>query len=422
MKKFFRLTLLLCIFLCAVPSTYAQKKSAEVLRLEKQRKAIQESIKQVDQMLKQTATSAKQSLQQLQLLDGQIKSRQEVINALNSEIVATDQMLVKLQNEIKILQAKFEKRQQSYVKSLRALQKGNQVEDQLLFILSAEDFAQGLRRARYLSEYASWQKKEGEKLKELRKELDKQEAELKAQKAQKASLLSSREDEQKKLQGDRAKAAEEVQKLRSKQGELKNELAKQQRQAAKLNQQIEVQIAKEIREAEKARRLAEAAKNKSGKRQSASRGGYAMTEAELKLSGGFEQNRGKLPAPISGRYSIVGRFGVQSHSGLKNVQVNNLGIDIQGSSGAEARAVFDGEVTSIFSMEGYNNSIIIRHGNYLTVYSNITDTYVSKGSKVKTGQALGKIYSDPDLGGATQLHFQVWKERTKLNPEHWIIR
>lgn len=104
------------------------------------------------------------------------------------------------------------------------------------------------------------------------------------------------------------------------------------------------------------------------------------------------------------------------------MQVQNNGIDIQGASGAEARAVFDGVVTTIFALEGYNNSVIVRHGNYLTVYSNLTSVYVTKGSKVKTGQALGKIYADPDRGGITQLHFQVWKERTKLNPEQWIRR
>lgn len=421
MSRFFRIILLSLAIMCITPSvTFAQKKSAEVLRLEKQRKAIQDAIKQVDQLLRKTATTAKQSLKQLQLLEGQVKSRQEVINSLGNELKATDIRLARLQKEIEILQAQFEKRQQGYVKSLQALQKGNQAQDQLLFILSAKDFTQGMRRARYLSEYATWQKKEGEKLKGMKEELDKQTAELQAQRAQKAKLLITREDEQKKLQEDKDKVSAEVKKLQGKQSELKKELEKQQRQAAKLNQQIEAQIAKEIREAEEARRLAEATNNAKGKRKAATRGGYAMTEEELKLSGNFENNRGKLPAPISGRYSIFSRFGVQSHTGLSQIKVDNSGIDLQGSAGAEARAVFDGEVTRIFVMEGFNNSIIIRHGNYLTVYSNITDVYVTKGSKVKTGQALGRIYSDPDLGGATKLHFQVWKERTKLNPEHWI--
>lgn len=424
MKRILLIILLIGAISTIAPDAIAQqkKKSAEVQRLEKQRKAIQDEIKRVDRLLQQTSTNTKQSLQQLRLLEGQVKSRQEVIDALGNEIKATDIHLDKLQSEITLLQAQFEKRQQGYVKSLQALQRGNDIQDQLLFILSAEDFAQGVRRARYLSEYATWQKKEGEKLREMKEALDAQRAELEEQRKQKAELLKSREDEQAKLQEDKNKVAKKVKQLQSKQGELKKELSKQQQQAAKLNRQIEAQIAKEIREAEEARRKAEAANNKGAKRQAQTKGGYAMTETELKLAGDFAQNRGKLPAPISGRYSIVNHFGVQSHAGLKNVKVDNSGIDLQGAPGAEARAVFDGVVTTIFVMEGFNNSIIVRHGNYLTVYSNITDVYVTKGSKVKTGQALGKIYSDPDLGGATQLHFQVWKERTKLNPEHWLRR
>ena len=175
------------------------------------------------------------------------------------------------------------------------------------------------------------------------------------------------------------------------------------------------------------RRKAEAAKQKgksttTTQRRAKTKGGYAMTEAETKLSSKFEDNRGRLPMPITGGGRIVGHYGVQQYAGLKHVQIDNNGIDIQGAPGAKARAVFDGEVTSIFVVEGFNTNVIVRHGNYLTVYSNLTEVYVSKGSKVKTGQEIGKIYSDPELGGATKLHFQVWKERTKLNPEQWIRR
>lgn len=401
----------------------AQQKSKEVQRLEQKRKKIQEDIARVDKELQRTAKTAKEQLQQLTLLEGQIKSRQEVIDALSAEVKETDKRLYQLEQEIEKLQAQFNKRQEAYVESLRALQRGSSVKDQLLFILAADDFAQGLRRARYLKEYASWQRQEGEKLRELREKLDKQKNELELQRRQKALLLQDREQEQRSIEADKAKVAAKVKELQGQEGKLRKELAEQQRQATALNRQIEAQIAKEIREAEEARRRAEAAKqSKAPKRKAATKGGYAMTEEETKLSANFADNRGKLPWPISGRGRIVGRFGVQRHQGLRNVQVDNNGIDLQGDAGAEARAVFDGVVTTIFVLEGYNNSVIVRHGNYLTVYSNLTSVYVTKGTKVKTGQALGKIFADPELGGATQLHFQVWKERTKLNPEQWLRR
>lgn len=397
----------------------AQQKSAEVQRLERQRKSIQDAINRVNKLLSKATTDAKSGLQQLQLLDSKIRSRQEMIEALEKEIKATDVQIAELQARIEELQAKFEKRQQGYVKSLQAMQRRTRGEDQLLFILSADDFAQGMRRARYLSEYATWQKKEGEKLRAMREELDAEKAELEKQKKQKESLRAEREKERENLKEDKKRSEAQVKKLQGQQRELERELRKQRQQAAALNRQIEEQIAREVAAAEEAARKA---KEKAGTpaRKATTKGGYAMTKEELKLSSNFADNRGKLPAPISGNYTIVARFGVYSPHGLRHVKVNNSGIDLQGAPGAEARAVFDGTVTRIFVVEGFNNSVIVRHGNYLTVYSNLTNVYVRSGDQVKTGQALGKIYAEPDLGGATKLHFQLWKERTKLDPEQWI--
>lgn len=416
------------LLLSAAPSgVWAQKKSAEVQKLEKLRKQLQADIARVDKELKRTASSTKEQLQQLNLLEGQIKARQQVIVALENEIKQTDTKLYSLEQEIGKLQSQFEKRQGAYVESLRALQRGPTVKDQLLFILAADDFSQGLRRARYLKEYATWHKKEGEKLREIRHLLDTQKSELTQQRRQKGILLQDREREHQNLEQDKSAVSKKVKQLKGQESKLRKELSDQRRKAQALNRQIEAQIAKEIREAEEARKRAEEAERKKNgkaapKRKAATQGGYAMTEAETKLSANFAENRGRLPFPVSGGGRIVARFGVQQHEGLRHVQVDNNGIDIRSAAGAEAKAVFDGVVTSIFVVEGYNNSVIVRHGNYLTVYSNLTKVYVSKGSKVKTGQALGKIYSDPDLGGDSQLHFQVWKERTKLNPEQWIKR
>ena len=193
--------------------------------------------------------------------------------------------------------------------------------------------------------------------------------------------------------------------------------------------------AEEERAAEEARRAAEAAKKaanadkKSGKNASASagevrksqtKGGYAMTKDELELSNSFSQNKGRLPMPLSGKYMIVGHFGQQQHQELKYVQVNSSGIDIQTTPGTTARSVFNGVVTRVFVMPGYNSSVIIRHGNYLTIYSNLSEVFVKAGDKVTTRQSIGRIYSDPEENNRTVLHFQLWKETTKLNPEPWL--
>ena len=145
-----------------------------------------------------------------------------------------------------------------------------------------------------------------------------------------------------------------------------------------------------------------------------------MTKEEKQLSDNFANNKGKLPYPVTGSHFIVSPFGEQQHQDLKYVRTNNNGIDIQTTSGAEAIAVFKGEVTRIFTIPGYNHSVIVRHGNYLTVYSNLSQVYVKAGDHVSTKQSIGKIYSDPDNGNATILHFQLWKEKTKLNPAPWL--
>ena len=145
-----------------------------------------------------------------------------------------------------------------------------------------------------------------------------------------------------------------------------------------------------------------------------------MTKVEKALSDNFAANRGRLPYPVAGSYTIISRFGEQQHEQLKYVRTNNNGIDIQTAPGTDARAVFKGVVTRIFTVPGFNHSIIVRHGNYLTVYSNLSQVYVKTGDHVDTRQALGRIFSDPEESNATILHFQLWKEKTKLNPVPWL--
>lgn len=439
MKFFVRLLFLSFLSLSlGGAALYAQtpKKSREVLKMEAQRQSLKEEIARVNVLLGQNATSTKAQLQQLSLLRKQIDTRQQLIEALGAEIKATDEQIARVEAELDLLQQKFDKRQESYVKSIRALQHKTHAKDQLLFILSAKDFAEGMRRARYLQEYSAWQKKEAEKLKALRQEIEANKRELEAARAEKTRLLESGIREREELKKDEVEADKQLTLLKGKESELRAQLNKHKRQAAELNRRIEAQIRKEIEEAARAARAAEEARrraqakidSKSGKpspssskeRKTETRGGYAMTESEAKLSGSFVSNRGRLPAPITGSFTVTGRFGEHKHEALKYVTVNNAGVDLQGAPGAQARAVFEGKVTRIFTLEGFNNSIIIRHGNYLTVYSNLTDVFVSTGDEVRTGQALGRIYSDPDLGGASVLHFQLWKETTKMDPLPWF--
>ncbi|MDD6080230.1 MAG: peptidoglycan DD-metalloendopeptidase family protein [bacterium] len=434
--------LCLILFCCALfaKGGYAQKSSA-VRKLEQQRKEALADIEQTNQLLQETSKSAKSSLNRLNLLSKQILSRKKVISLLNQGLDEIEKELMTIQGEIRRLRGQLCEKQENYGKSMRGLYKRHSAQDKLLFVLSAETFSQSLRRIRYLQEYADWQKRQAKEIIAKQQEIDLKKQEMEKTRAEKRALLGTRQEESKKLQSEEAVQKEEVQQLNKKQKDLKAELRKKQKQAEALNRQIEKLIAEEIARAEaearaareKAERAAreQAAKRKSSggntadkpmreERVAATKGGYAMTKEERQLSDNFGSNRGKLPYPVTGRYTVVATFGEQQHSELKYVRTSNSGIDIQTAPGADARAVFNGVVTRVFVVPGYNNSVIVRHGNYLTVYSNLSQVYVKAGDAVSTRQALGKIYSDPEEGQATILHFQLWKEKTKLNPLLWL--
>lgn len=434
--------ILLCCALFA-EGGYAQKSSA-VRKLEQQRKEALAEIEQTNQLLQETSKSAKSSLNRLNLISKQILSRKKVISLLNKELDEIENELMAIQGEIRRLRAQLGDKQANYGKSIRGIYKRHSVQDKLLFVLSAESFSQSLRRIRYLREYADWQKRQAKEIIAKQQEIDLKKQEMEKTRAEKRALLGTRQEESKKLQSEEAAQKEEVQQLNKKQKDLKAELRKKQKQADALNRQIEKLIAEEIaraeaearaarEKAERAAREQAAKKNASAspstakanepireERVAATKGGYAMTKAERQLSDNFGNNRGKLPYPVTGRYTVVATFGEQQHSELKYVRTSNSGIDIQTTPGADARAVFNGVVTRVFVVPGYNNSVIVRHGNYLTVYSNLSQVYVKAGDTVSTRQALGKIYSDPEEGQATILHFQLWKEKTKLNPLPWL--
>lgn len=435
--------------------------SSKVKQLENQRKKALEEIEMTNQLLNETKKTARSSLNRLNLISNQILSRKKVISILNQEIGGIDTQINKMRREVNRLEQELKVKQKNYGKSAKGMYKRRKSQDKLLFILSADNFAQSLRRMRYLREFADWQKRQAAEIVVKQKEIEEKRSALEKTRKNKQVLLGSRENENQKLQTEESSQKTEVQQLNKKQRDLQAQLKKKKQQADALNQQIEKQIAIEIARAEEEARiarqkaereraekarLAREAREIRKKQAAASgkkiveekeepepepepiraervaevKGGYAMTREEKKLSDNFAGNKGRLPFPVTGRHTIVGTFGEQQHQDLKYVRTNNSGIDIQTSPGADARAVFNGEVTRVFVVPGYNNSVIVRHGNYLTVYSNLSQVYVKAGDRVSTRQSIGKIFTDTEDGNATILSFQLWKEKTKLNPATWL--
>ncbi|MDH6303457.1 septal ring factor EnvC (AmiA/AmiB activator) [Parabacteroides sp. PF5-5] len=423
--------------LCSTVALFGQK-SAKVRELENQRKAALAEIAMTNQLLAETKKSAQNSLSRLNLLSQQILQRKKVISLLNQEVAFIDKEILALRGELSELEKDLGDKRDNYGMSVRNIQRRNSSQDKLLFILSADNFSQSLRRIRYLREYADWQKEQAGKIVVKQQEVNTKREELEASRIEKQVLLHAREQEHQNLQTEEADQKREVEELNKKQKQLQADLKKKQRQADALNRQIEKQIAEEIARAEAEARAArereqrerekalaqgkKAPEPKEDIRKATTKGGYAMTKEERKLSDNFAGNKGRLPMPVSGTYSIVSTYGKQKHPNLKYVEIENSGIDIQTTASSDARAVFNGEVTSVFKVDGYNNSVIIRHGNYLTVYSNLVQVYVKIGQKVSTRQSIGKIYTDTDNDNTTILHFEMRKERDKENPLSWLAR
>jgi septal ring factor EnvC (AmiA/AmiB activator) len=308
------------------------------------------------------------------------------------------------------------------------------IQEKLMFIFSAENLSQTYRRLRYVREYADFQRLQAVEIERKQKQVEAKKAELELTRAAKEKLLKESEDEKKKLEKQEKEKQTILNGLKRKQRNIQSEINKKRRTADKLNARIDRLIEEEI---EKARKRAEEQARKEGKAEGnkgkakpdpkpaastkpATKGTvdkFRMNTEDRQLSGSFEKNKGILPMPITGPYVIVGRYG--QYAVTKNVRLDNKGIDIRGKEGAKARAVFDGEVSAIFQYNGLNN-VLIRHGNYISVYCNLSTVSVTKGTKVKTRQEIGTVQKD--ASGNPVLHFQLRKETAKLNPEVWLGR
>lgn len=410
-----RLLLLLVAFFCAglVPAQNSKK----VQSLKKQQTTALQNIKNTNQQINKTQKTQLQALHRLEAISTEIAHINDSIKVLNAEMARTMEQGKQLTAEISDLERSLAAKKESYAKAVRSMtvRRDNRY-DALMFILSASSLDQAYRRFRYLQEFSSWRKQEAKEIVKQRDDLNQRRTELLRVRKAQGEVLALRTAASQQLIRQQREQRTLVAGLRKKERTLKQELKKQQQQADALGRRIQEVIEEEARKAAEAA----AAKKKNSATKPSTQAGYQMSKDEERLSRNFAQNRGKLPTPLSGRYRIIAHFGTQQHPDLKYVKINNQGIDMQTQPGTKARSVFDGVVTSIFVMPGYNTSIIVRHGEYLTIYSNLSTIYVKTGDRVKTGQELGIIYSDPEEDNRTVLHFQIRKETTKLDPELWL--
>ena len=455
------LALLLASSLLALtPEAAAQgRKSKTLQRLEQERKQLLRSIEASDKKLQQLRRDTRNEEQTLRTVKEQVEQRRQVVAVLGNEVSGLQARIDTLSGHIGRLHRREGALLLRYRAALMQLQRIDTHIDPVLFVLSSQNPAEARERQRFLSRYSKAVREASVALRTTRTEIEATKAEVGRTHSEKEQLLSLREAEKKKLEAEEQQRTAQVKDLQGKQQVLAQDLSKQKKRAEDLDRKIQAQVEAEIiaaqrRAAELQRRREEARRRRqtqptpppytgrSGRgkgttppppppppaddepeeRRAATPGGYAMDANERALASSFAQNKGRLPAPIRGSYSILRTFGVHQHSEHNRVQVNSSGVDFGVNGDSRAYAVFSGVVSRVFVIPGYGTAVILRHGNYLTVYANLSSVAVSTGSRVSTGQSIGSVGASPDGSSGRLLHFQLWHERTKLNPLAWIKR
>lgn len=433
MKRLCSILLFLCLPLLLLAQT-----NKRIKELELKRSDLQKQIAETEALLNTTNKDVGSQLNGLNALTGQIEERRRYIDNISSDLQEVDSQLVFIDRQLDTLNISLEEKKRRYEASLRYLYKNHSIQEKLMFIFSAESLSQTYNRLRYVREYATYQRLQGKEIIRKQEEISKKQEELQGVKEEKIRLLAAREQEKRKLEIQEEKAQQVIKDLRSKQKGLQNEISKKKREADQLNNQIDNLIAIEIENArkraeEEARKEAEANKKATASNISkpattskpasstpaAKPEAYGMSKADRELSTNFVANKGKLPMPITTSYIIVSHYGQYNVAGLRNVTLDNKGIDIQGKPGAQARAIFNGKVAAVFQLNGLFN-VLVRHGSYISVYCNLAKTNVKQGDDVTTKQVLGTVFSDASDNNRTILHFQLRMEKDKLNPEVWL--
>ena len=455
--------LLVSSLLALTPEAAAQgRKSRTLQRLEQERKQLLRSIEASDKKLQQLRRDTRNEEQTLRTVKEQVEQRRQVVAVLGNEVSGLQARIDTLSGHIGRLHRREGALLLRYRAALVQLQRIDTHIDPVLFVLSSQNPAEARERQRFLSRYSKAVREASVALRTTRTEIEATKAEVGRTHSEKEQLLSLREAEKKKLEAEEQQRAAQVKDLQGKQQVLAQDLSKQKQKAEDLDRKIQAQVEAEIvaaqrRAAELQRRREEARRRRqtqrtqptpppstgrSGRgkgttppppppppaddepeeRRAATPGGYAMDANERALASSFAQNKGRLPAPIRGSYSILRTFGVHQHSEHNRVQVNSSGVDFGVNGDSRAYAVFSGVVSRVFVIPGYGTAVILRHGNYLTVYANLSSVAVSTGSSVSTGQSIGSVGASPDGSSGRLLHFQLWHERTKLNPLAWIKR
>ncbi|MBL7902126.1 MAG: peptidoglycan DD-metalloendopeptidase family protein [Bacteroidia bacterium] len=450
-NKHLVLLALLVSFLIISPHEFRAQGKNSKKDLENRKKRINEEINQINSMLKATKASKKNSLGTLMNINVKLEKRQELINTINAEIRVLNKEIVNNETESQKLKNSLEKLKREYARMILVAQRNQDAYSSLMFIFAANDFNQAYARLKYMQQYSGFRKKQASEILQTQTELLAKLNTLKLQRDEKNQLLGNEQSEKRNLDKERNEQEEVLSELKKKEKELKASLEKKKRDAIELQLAIKRLIAEEIKRkadeaarelaASKAKREKEEAdrlekdkdKKESGKSKVPPKDKElakdkdekptpdtkpVLNDAAIALSGEFSSNRGRLPWPVE-KGVICETYGEHEHPAIKGFMMFNSGVEICTSRGSQARAVFEGEVTGIAISPTGGKLVIIRHGEYLSVYSNIGEVYVKTGQKVKVKEVIGTVMYDEEED-KTSMNLQIWKGQKTMDPSAWL--
>ncbi len=409
MRKFSKYFLFFFLLLSVCAPAIAQNKKD----LEKKKQQLQREIDETNKQLKATSKSKSLTASQVNALKKKIRLRQELIGTISSELDGLNNSITITTVEITNLEHKMAQLKEEYVNMIRFAQKNQGSYQRMMFVFASSDFNQAYKRLKYLQQYSEHRKKQAALIDSTQKDLASKKQTLVVQKEEKTHLRESELKQKQSLEEDKKQQDKVLAGLQDREKKLKKQLADKQRAKKKLDRAIDELIRKEIASAKKKATA-------SGKKNVTSSNVFSLTPEAQKLTSSFAGNKGKLPWPVE-KGNISSSFGEHPHPELKGIMVKNNGVDIRSAPNSAARSVFDGEVTGVITIPGANSAVIIRHGEYLSVYSNLESVFVKKGDKVATRQKIGNVFTDTEEG-LTELHLEIWKGSLKLDPAGWLAR
>ena len=433
------------LFIAYVPQAHAQKGNKKDLETKKKR--LKEEINTINDLLHETKSSKKLSMNQVAILNKKITVREELINTINAEIHLINKQINENQTSIKNLNGTLDKLKRDYAAMVYFDYRNSDAYSKLMFLFAADSFNQAYQQYKYTQQIAEYRRKKAAEIIATQTEIAQKNTELNSKKEEKRQLLTSEEDEKINLSKEKTDQESTLSSLQQTEKQLKTDLNNKRNEIENLNAAIKKLIQEEVKRQQeeerkralalakkKEERAAKAKEKKTKKTPEAAKKIEAETKAEAKaeaaeiaetkeaeqLSSDFSSNKGKLPWPVAKGVITIG-FGEQEHPTIKGFMINNNGVEISAAKGQNARAVFEGVVTGVTTVPGIGKIVIIRHGDYLSVYSNLDEVHVKSGDKIALKQSIGTIAFNDDEN-RNVINFQIWKGQKILNPEEWLYK